>query len=179
LKRAFAILALMLVPSTALANPLDTFGFGSRETAMGGAMSADVKGWTASYYNPANLARSRALEIGFGYFRASHHLEINGNDTGVDPVKGFNGGLVAPGTLFQIPFAFGLAVHLPDDRISRVRALRQEQPRWELYDNRNQRLWLSASLAIQPFEWLWIGGGLSFMSSTRGRLDIGGRASRT
>jgi hypothetical protein len=176
LKRAFAILALMLVPSTALANPLDTFGFGSRETAMGGAMSADVKGWTASYYNPANLARSRALEIGFGYFRASHHLEINGNDTGVDPVKGFNGGLVAPGTLFQIPFAFGLAVHLPDDRISRVRALRQEQPRWELYDNRNQRLWLSASLAIQPFEWLWIGGGLSFMSSTRGRLDIGGRA---
>ena len=174
--RLLAALALTLLPGTAMANPLDTFGFGSRETAMAGAMSADVKGWTSSYYNPANLARSRALEIGVGYFRASHHLEINGNDTGVDPVKGFNGGLVAPGSLFKIPFAFGLAVHLPDDRISRVRALRQEQPRWELYDNRNQRLWLAANLAIEPFDWLWIGGGLSFMSSTRGRLDIGGRA---
>lgn len=171
-----AVAALSLLPSTASANPLDTFGFGSRETAMAGAMSADVKGWSSSYYNPANLARSRALEIGVGYFRASHYLEINGNDTGVDPVKGFNGGLVAPGSLFKIPFAFGLAVHLPDDRISRVRALRQEQPRWELYDNRNQRLWLAANLAIEPFDWLWIGGGLSFMSSTRGRLDIGGRA---
>jgi long-chain fatty acid transport protein len=170
-----AAFAVLLAPSIARANPLDTFGFGSRETAMAGAMSADVKGWSASYYNPANLARSRALELGVGYFRADHHLEINGLDSGVDPVKGFNGGLVAPGTLF-IPFAFGLAVHLPDDRISRVRALRQEQPRWELYDNRNQRLFLAANLALQPFEWLWIGGGLSFMSSTRGRLDISGRA---
>lgn len=176
MRRLLGIVTLMLVPSVANANPLDTFGFGSRETAMAGAMSADVQGWSANYYNPANLARSRALVIGAGYFRADHHLDINGLDTGVDPVKGWSGGLVAPGTLFSIPFAFGLAVHLPDDRISRVRALRQEQPRWELYDNRNQRLFLAANLAIQPFEWLWIGGGLSFMSSTRGRLDIGGRA---
>lgn len=178
--RLFAVLlglaVVALAPRTARANPLDTFGFGSRETAMGGAVSADVRGWSASYYNPAALARSRGLEIGAGYFRAHHHLAIDGADTGVDPVKGFNGGLVAPGRLFGIPFAFGLAVHLPDDRISRVRALRQEQPRWELYDNRNQRLFLAANLAIEPVPWLWIGGGLSFMSSTRGRLDIGGRA---
>lgn len=173
---ALPALAALLVPAAAHANPPDTFGFGSRETAMGGAVSADVRGWAANYYNPAALARSRALEIGAGYFRADHHLEMNGNDTGVDPVKGFNGGLVAPGELLGIPFAFGIAVHLPDDRISRVRALRQEQPRWELYDNRNQRLFLAANLAIEPFPWLWIGGGLSFMSSTRGRLDIGGRA---
>ncbi len=172
----FVAAALVVAPAIARANPMDTFGFGSRETAMGGAVSADVRGWTATYYNPAALARSRGLEIGVGYFRADHHLEINGADTGVDPVKGFNAGLVAPGTLFGIPFAFGLAVHLPDDRISRVRALRQEQPRWELYDNRNQRLFLAANLAIEPVPWLWIGGGLSFMSSTRGRLDITGKA---
>lgn len=171
-----ALTAGVLAPAPARANPLDTFGFGSRETAMGGAMSADVRGVSASYYNPAALARSRGLELAAGYFRADHHLQINGQDNDVDPVKGFNGGLVAPGELFGIPFAFGLAVHLPDDRISRVRALRQEQPRWELYDNRNQRLYLAANLAIQPLPWLWIGGGLSFMSSTTGTLDISGRA---
>lgn len=160
----------------ASANPPDTYGFGSRETAMGGAAAAETRGFAANYYNPAALARSRGLEIGIGYFRANHSLEINGQDNHVDPVKGLNGGLVAPGEVLHIPFAFGIAVHLPDDRISRVRALRQEQPRWELYDNRNQRLFLAANLAIQPVPWLWIGGGLSFMSSTRGRLDITGGA---
>ena len=168
--------ALVLAPTAANANPPDTYGFGSRETAMGNTGVADSHGVAASYYNPAGLVRSRGLEISIGYFAASHALEINGKDTGVDPVKGLNAGLVVPGTLFSIPFAFGLAVHLPDDRISRVRALRQEQPRWELYDNRNQRLYLAANLAIEPFPWLQIGGGLSFMSSTRGRLDITGSA---
>jgi len=163
-------------PRDARANPPDTFGFGSRETAMGGAVAAETRGFAANYYNPAALARSRGLEIGVGYFRAGHSLELNGRDNGVDAVKGMNAGVVAPGTLLGIPFAFGVAVHLPDDRISRVRALRQEQPRWELYDNRNQRLFLAANLAIEPTPWLWIGGGLSFMSSTRGRLDIRGGA---
>ena len=168
--------AAALSATTALANPPDTYGFGSREPAMGNAASADTRGFAANYYNPANLARSRGLEISVGYFRADHTLEMNGQDNGVDPVKGINGGLVAPGKLFGIPFAFGLAVHLPDDRLSRVRALRQEQPRWELYDNRNQRLFFAANIAIEPFPWLQIGGGLSFMSSTRGKLDISGAA---
>jgi long-chain fatty acid transport protein len=170
------VLALVSSAREARANPPDTYGFGSRETAMGNAASADTHGFAANYYNPANLARSRGLEISVGYFRADHTLEMNGRDNGVDPVKGINGGIVVPGKLFGVPFAFGLAVHLPDDRISRVRALRQEQPRWELYDNRNQRLFLAANLAIEPFPWLQIGGGLSFMSSTTGKLDISGTA---
>jgi long-chain fatty acid transport protein len=179
MRRAFptlAALAALAIPCIAHANPPDTYGFGSRETAMGNAAAADARGVSANYYNPANLARSRGLELSIGYFRADHSLSMNGNDTGVDPVKGINGGLVVPGTLFGIPFAFGLGVHLPDDRLSRVRALRQEQPRWELYDNRNQRLFLAANLAVEPFPWLQIGGGLSFMSSTKGSLDITGSA---
>lgn len=169
-------LAALSVAGVARANPPDTFGFGSRETAMGGAAAAETRGFAASYYNPAALARSRGLEIGIGYFRAEHSLEMNGRDNGVDPVKGVNAGFVAPGTLLRVPFAFGVALHLPDDRISRVRALRQEQPRWELYDNRNQRLYIAANLAVEATPWLWIGGGLSFMSSTTGRLDITGTA---
>lgn len=175
--RHVLVLVLVLVSSSrAHANPPDTYGFGSRETAMGNAAAAETHGFAANYYNPAALARSRGLELSVGYFRASHSMSINGLDTGVDPVKGINGGLVVPGKLFGVPFAFGLAVHLPDDRISRVRALRQEQPRWELYDNRNQRLFLAANIALSPVSWLQIGGGLSFMSSTRGRLDITGNA---
>jgi long-chain fatty acid transport protein len=158
------------------ANPLDPFGFGSRGAAMGGALAADARSFDASYYNPAGLARAEGLELGIGYFRASHYLKTNGHDTDVDAVKGLVGGIVAPGTVLRIPFAFGIGVHLPDDRISRVRAFRQETPRWELYDNRNQRLYLAANVALSPTPWLQIGGGLSFMSSTQGHLDISGLA---
>lgn len=173
---ALSIASAVLVPSRALANPPDTFGLGSRETAMGGAVAAEVRGPAAGYYNPAALARSRGLAVSIGYMRADHHLAMNGKDTGVDPVKGAYVGLVVPGRVLSIPFAFGLALHLPDDRVSRVRALRQEEPRWELYDNRNQRLFLAANVAIEPVRGLFLGGGLSFMSSTRGRLDISGAA---
>ena len=169
-------IGILLGSAVAHANPPDTYGFGSRETAMGNAAAAETRGVGANYYNPAALARSRGLEVSIGYFRADHHLEMNGRDNAVDPVKGINGGLVVPGRLFGVPFAFGLGVHLPDDRISRVRALRQEQPRWELYDNRNQRLFLAANLAVEILPWLQIGGGLSFMSSTRGQLNISGSA---
>jgi long-chain fatty acid transport protein len=179
LKRAVALAALValsLAARSSRANPMDTFGFGSRGAALGGAVAADVKDVSASYYNPAGLARAHGLELSLGYFRADHTLKINGNDNHVDPVKGIVGGLVAPGKIAGIPFAFGIAIHLPDDRLSRVRAIRQEQPRWELYDNRNQRLYLAANLAVSPWEWLQIGGGVSFMSSTQGSLDISGEA---
>ena len=163
-------------PSIAHANPLDTFGFGSREAAMGGAVSADVSDFSANYYNPAGLARAKGLELSFGYFRADHFLKTNGRENAVDPVRGLVAGVVAPGKLFDIPFAFGVGLHLPDDRISRIRALPQTEPRWELYDNRNQRLYLAANLAVSPWPWLQLGGGLSFMAATEGTLDISGDA---
>jgi long-chain fatty acid transport protein len=159
----------------ARANPLDAFGFGSRETAMAGANAADVQDFSANYYNPAGLALARRMELTLGYMNVDQSLYINGLNSGVDPVRALVGGLVAPGVIAGVPFAFGFAIHLPDDRLSRVRAEPQDQPRWELYDNRNQRLYLAASVAISPFPWLQIGGGLSFMSSTTGSIDIGGQ----
>ncbi len=53
-------LALLLGAGTAHANPPDTYGFGSRETAMGNAAAAETHGYAANYYNPAALVRSRA-----------------------------------------------------------------------------------------------------------------------
>ncbi len=172
LSLAFAV----ALPRVASANPMDAFGFGSRGPAMGGAVAADVSDVSAGYYNPAGLARAPGIELSVGYFRATHYLKTNDRDNQVDPVSGLVGGILLPGKVLGIPVAFGVAVHLPDDRISRVRALRQEQVRWELYDNRNQRLFLAANLAISPWPWLQLGGGISFMSSTAGRLDITGSA---
>jgi long-chain fatty acid transport protein len=171
---ALAALSSLFFSAEARANPLDAFGFGSRETAMGGAVAADVSDFSSSYYNPAGLAKARAFELSIGYFRADHFLYMNGQNSGVDPVKGIVGGAVVPGKVYGLPFAIGVGLHLPDDRLTRVRALAQDQPRWELYDNRNQRLWFGVNAAISPFPWLQIGGGVTFMAATLATLDISG-----
>ena len=51
-------------------------------------MPADVSDFSASYYNPAGLAKARSLEMSIGYFRADSSLYMNGQNSGVDPVKG-------------------------------------------------------------------------------------------
>ncbi len=99
------------------------------------------------------LARARARR---GDTSAPITLSMNGADSKVDPVKGINGGIVAPGHIRSSSF-LGVGVHLPDERPSRVRAL-AEQPR-ELRQSK-PALVPCRRLAIEPFSWLAIGGGL-------------------
>lgn len=175
--RALALGALgLFVSGTALANPVDTFGMGSRSTAMGGAVSADVTDFSACYYNPSGLALAEGMDFSIGYVRVNHSLEMNGNDSKVDPVRGLVGGIVAPGSIGFLPFAFGIATHLSDERLSRARTMKQEEPRWVFYDNRTQLLHISADLAIRPFDWLSVGGGVTFLAATRGGFGITGTA---
>lgn len=160
----------------ARANPLDSFGLGSRSIAMGSAVAADSTDFSAVYYNPAGLVARKGPDFSIGYMHAGHSLSMNGRDNDVDSARGIVGGFVVPGSIAGLPFAFGIATHLPDERISRIRTLRQEQPRWELYDNRSQLLYLSTALSIRPFRFLEVGFGISYLAATRGRLDISGTA---
>ncbi len=173
---AHTMLALLaLLPAReAWAHEPWNYGFGSRATAMGGAVAADVSDFSANYYNPAGLADEEGLRLGLGYFWSENLLRINDEDSGVKSSHGFSFGLAAAGRVFTMPLALGLAVHLPDEGLSRLTALKQEIPRWELYDNRSSVLYLAANLALRPFEWLAIGGGISFLASTRGRFEITG-----
>ncbi len=164
--------------ASAMAQPMDTYGLGSRSVAMAGAVTADVEDFSANYYNPAGLARAGAARIGIGYFGAFHEMTLNDLDSNVDPLRGLVIGLVVPGQIEDVRFAFGLGVHLNDDYVSRTRSLPSRRPRWEFYDNRGRRTFLAAHLAIRPFPWLTVGGGISFLSfstntlSVRGDLDI-------
>jgi len=172
---AIALVAALL-SAPASGNEPDAYGLGSRSAAMGSAVSADAKDFSASYYNPAGLVGATGVELSIGYVHVSNDLEIDDRSTAVDSVHGLVGGIVLPGELFGIPFAFGIATHLPDDGLSRIKALRQEVPRWELYDIRSSILFLATNLAVRPVRWLEIGGGLAFLAATRGRFAISGRA---
>lgn len=165
-----------LLSKEARANPLDGFGFGSRAAAMGSATVADCTDFSAVYYNPAGLVSRKGPDFSMGYSHAGHELTMNGRDNQVDSARGIVGGFVVPGEVAGLPFAFGIATHLPDERISRIRTMRQEQPRWELYDNRSQLLYLATAVSVRPWPFLEVGMGIGYLAATRGVLDISGSA---
>jgi long-chain fatty acid transport protein len=167
-------LALAILASPARANPIDAFGYGSRATSMGGAATAASEDSSANYYNPAGLVKGRDLRIDLGYRYAQPILRLNGRDVGVDASRGLFVGLVVPSAIGPFRFAFGASLWLPDQRLTRARSLPFGQPRFVLFDNRPQRLFLAANLAIQIVPGLYVGGGLTFMSRTLGQLFLKG-----
>lgn len=169
--------ALLCVATAARANPVDAFGLGSRAIAMGGAHTALAHDASANYYNPAGIVARKDLSIDIGYQLGAPALRLNGHDVGVDHTRGLTAGLVAPGSIGPFRFAFGVVIFLPDERISRVRAMPRVQPRFVYYDNRTQRIYLSTNLAIQIVKGLYIGAGLTFMSRTKGNLELSGNIS--
>ncbi|MCS6914048.1 MAG: outer membrane protein transport protein [Myxococcota bacterium] len=167
--------ALGLACPPAHANPLDAFGYGSRAAAMGSAYAAVAADGAAGYYNPAGLARAAGLAIDVGYQAAVPELHLSGVRQPIEPTRGMLAGIVAPGHLGPVRFAFGITLFLPDQHITRLRVLRFETPRLQLYDNRTQRLFFAANLALHLGWGLHLGGGLSFMSRTRGTVHLRGR----
>lgn len=174
MSRALVVAAVLFFATAARANPIDAFGWGSRAIAMGGAATAASEDSGANYYNPAGLVHGHDLRIDLGYRYAQPLLRLNGRDEGVDAARGFFIGLVAPGRIGPFRFAFGASLWLPDQRLTRVRSLPYDEPRFVLFDNRPQRLYLAANLAIQIVPGLYVGGGLTFMSRTAGELFLKG-----
>ena len=168
--------ALLAAPLAARANEADTYGLGSRAAALGGAVAADATDFSGNYYNPAALVGAPGLSLSVGYLHVGNHLRIDDRDNGVASAHGIVGGLVAPGKIFGVPFAFGIGTYLPDAGLSRIKALRQETPRWALYDERAAIVFLAANVAVRPLPWLDLGGGVAFLAATKGRFAISGTA---
>lgn len=165
---------LLLVPSTAAANPADMFGFGARGAGMGGAQVAVADDSSATYYNPARLAGGDDIRIDVGYQLAIPTLEVDGEDTNVDWSRGMTIGLLVPGRVAGRRIAIGAGIGLPDQHLTRTRSQPSPRPRFAYYDNRPQRLFLSADVAFELVPGLTIGGGLAYLSSTQGTVNLQG-----
>jgi len=169
-----AVVTTALAARPAAASPPDTYGIGGRSTALGGAVSASATDFSAGYYNPAGLAQASGVELSFGYKYAGHHLELGGRSSQLDPVREMVGGVIARGTVGELPVAFGITAQISTERLSRFRTRRAEEPRWLLYEDRPHLLYLGFSAAVRPVDWASLGAGLAVLSSTRGRFTITG-----
>lgn len=157
------------------ANPIDMFGSGARGTSMGGAQTAAADDASANYYNPALLATLDGVELDLEYRYALPRLHLNGQDLGVDEARGTRLALAMTGSLAGLKIATGVSAYLPDQSLSRIRSLSEQQPRFVLYDNRPQRIFLGVNFAVQVSKKLSVGGGLGYLTTTRGELTLRGR----
>jgi long-subunit fatty acid transport protein len=163
------------VGSSAHANPVDAFGFGGRAPAMAGAQTAAAADGSANYYNPALLATFDDIRIDIGYQTAVPSLMVNGLDLGVDASRGLAVALSSPGRIGKLRIALSGGLFLPDQHILRARAIEAGKPRFALYDNRPQRLFLGANLAVQIGPRIALGAGIAYMASTVAAVDLAGR----
>lgn len=163
------------LPRAAQGNPVDAFGFGARAPAMAGAQTAAASDGSANYYNPALLATFDDIRIDVGYQTAMASLFVNGLDLGVDSSRGVAVALSSPGRIGKIHLALSGGLFLPDQHVLRARSLEAGKPRFALYDNRPQRLFLGANLAVRIGERIAVGGGIAYMAKTVAAVDLVGR----
>jgi long-chain fatty acid transport protein len=162
-------------PRKASANPLDFFGDGARAAAMGGANTAGAMDASANYYNPALLSRLQNMVFEVGYQWAKPVTKIDGRSLNVDTIRGTRFAAGIPGEIGGARFGFGIGARIPDQHIMRMRSLDQNQPRYVLYDNLAQRLYMSANFAAAVGDRLSLGVGAGFFAQTAGSVDLVGR----
>jgi long-subunit fatty acid transport protein len=156
------------------AGPSETFGFGARSTAMGGAVSADVRDGSAVFYNPAGLSFAQRSELSAGFAHAAYRLEQGSERARLESLSVFEAALTARGEVANVPVAFGLALSLPNGHLSKMRSLRENDPHWVLYETLPELVDLGAHIALRPFDGLALGGGIGFLAATHGGFDVTG-----
>lgn len=160
----------------AVASPDVDFGFGSRVQALGGAGVALADEAAAVFHNPSGLVRADHVSLTFGVSSTSYSLETSGSPASLPSVQTIDAGLVVPGAIFTVPVAFGLALALPDGRLSRLREPQPTEPYWALDDATPRLVDVGSTFAVRPLSWLMLGGGIGFQASLRGTFRVEGTA---
>jgi long-chain fatty acid transport protein len=169
-------LYLLLVAAPARANPVEVFGFGSRQAGLGGAVSARVDDFSAVYYNPAGLAASGRKRVSFGFLGAASHLAINDRGYDLSEPFGFTVGATAPAPLGG-PLAnrlfVGVGLYMLPTTMVRVIARLPSEPFYPWYDNRTQRIVILPGLAWRVNERFNLGLAADVLAGVGGQVVAG------
>ena len=127
MRKLLTSLALSLLPASALAGNVDTFGIGAKATALGGAFSAYADDPSAVYYNPAGLTQVERPEVSVGAeylvptIKIHDYRAIDGDGNKVQP---YGTSFTDDSTALTVPYAgfatplfenlyFGVAAYVP------------------------------------------------------------------
>ena len=166
----------LLAAAPLYATPGHSYGFGSRPSALGGAVSSGDGDAASIFYNPASLALAPHSQLLLGYRGASSSLQTNQHDAGIPGYATLDGAALGRGEFWGVPVGFGLGLALTNGHLSRVRTVRADQPHWVLRETLPELLDLSTALALRPLPWLALGGGAGFLATTRGGFMVEGSA---
>ncbi|MGB0591431.1 MAG: OmpP1/FadL family transporter [Myxococcota bacterium] len=170
--------ALGMAAPSAHASLFDSYGYGARATAMGGAMTAQSTNYDAVYYNPANLLTRKAAHFGFGFNVLAPQLSVD-RLSGEGPFEpklpepnvGFQlGAATALGGVFAERIAFGVTLFHPLLRLTRIESIDPIQPTFYRYDSLPDKLILAFALAGEPLPWLRLGVGLQVLAGLGGGI---------
>lgn len=174
--RALLLFGLVtLTTAHALANPLDTFGWTPRGTALGGALVADPVGVAGAFYNAAGPALAERPRLALGWGGAGIRARLDGVDPKPQSPHGTSIGLVLPIRFFRATFALGAAFYLPDQSLARIHFQPSAAPQLFRLEGNLHHLVLHVTLAMR-LGWFAIGGGASVLADAQGdgvRFDVG------
>jgi len=161
-----AFLVQPMLPGTSFASPFDTYGFGGRGMAMGGAVASIVEDYTATYYNPAGFAFTEKPEIGGGFVYGETNLRINGEKQDVPLIRAWQAGATFPisrGKLRVIKL--GVGANIPTSPVYMPVSQDAKEPHFVLYNNHYQRAEINLCAAFKILPNLSIGGGATLLAN--------------
>ncbi|MDP1828490.1 MAG: outer membrane protein transport protein [Archangium sp.] len=167
-----------LAPLLAQADVFNTFGYGPRATAMGGAMTAEANDYTAVFYNPALLVDRKDVNFGFNFQFYRMVADVKSKDlakpldlsnSNAPDSVGTSVGLLFPlGGKVKNHLALGLGVYLPTANLLRVNIVGSNQPYWYRYHASPERLILHLGAGIKIVDWLKVGLGVQALADLIG-----------
>jgi long-chain fatty acid transport protein len=168
------------------ANPLETYGYGSRAISMGGAYSAVSDDFAAAYYNPAGLPQIGDVDLGFGmtFFNTNFNTIQNvvvGETLGGEPIIGDvdtslsdNGGFMGGVSVgLSEDIALGVGFYLPSTHyLARLQTQNQREPNFIWYEKRPKRFALLVSVGARVYKGLHIGAGIDVLFGPEGVVNV-------
>ncbi|MBS1151290.1 MAG: hypothetical protein H6Q89_2988 [Myxococcaceae bacterium] len=176
--RALSTWLVLLAAATAHATVYDTYGFGPRAASMGGAMTAEAKDYSATFYNPALLVERKDVNFGLSFQWNKLDGEVSKKDNArtldctycqAPDSVGYTLGLLFPlGGKVKNRVALGVALYVPSGKLVRVLAPDPNAPFWFHYQSHPERVTIHAGAGIRIFDWWTIGLGVQVLADIVG-----------
>lgn len=170
--------AVLLAATSAHATIYDTYGFGPRAVAMGGAMTAEAKDYSAVFYNPALLVERKDVNFGLSFQWNKLDGQVTRKDLGraldctycsAPNSVGYTLGLLFPlGGKVKNRVALGVGLYVPSGKLVRVLAPDPNAPFWYHYQSHPERVTIHAGFGVKIFDWWTVGLGVEALADIVG-----------